>query len=65
MCRNLRENNPVIGSSTLVCQALSCFVFSHLAKKYNFLTNEWTVFDHVTPLGQSSEIISTLGSVLS
>ena len=39
------------------------FVFSHLAKKYYFLTNEWTVFDHVTPLGQSSETISTLGSV--
>ena len=42
---------------------LFVFFFSHLAKKYYFLTNEWTVFDHVTPLGQSSETISTLGSV--
>ena len=40
-------------------------VFSHLAKNYYFLTNEWTVFDHVTALGQSSETISTLGSVSS
>ena len=37
----------------------------HLAKKYYFLTNEWPVFDHVTALGQSSETISTLGSVSS
>ena len=36
-----------------------------LAKKYYFLTNEWTEFDHVTALGQSSETISTLGSVSS
>ena len=38
-------------------------VFFQLAKKYYFLTNEWTVFDHVTALGQSSETISTIDSV--
>ena len=45
--------------------SLVLFLFYHLAKKYYFLTNEWPVFDHVTALGQSSETISTLGSVSS
>ena len=54
-----------IGSSLWLTIVVFVFVFSHLAKKYYFLTNEWPVFDHVTALGQSSETISTLGSVSS
>jgi len=34
VCRNFHENNLVIGSSTLVCQALSCW--SYLGQKLSY-----------------------------